>query len=72
MKKKFVILAALSATYIIASSVAYAATDDRDKAMRAEIFEYRDGEVVCEGYICILQNKKGQSCNVEFPTFATR
>lgn len=51
MKKKFVILAALSATYIIASSVAYAATDDRDKAMRAEIFEYRDGEVVCEGYI---------------------
>jgi len=51
MKKKIVILAALSAAYIIASSVAYAATDDRDKDMRAEIFEYRDGEVVCEGYI---------------------
>jgi dienelactone hydrolase len=51
MKKKIAIAAALSAAYIITSSAAYATTDGRDKAMRAEVFEYRDGDVVCEGYI---------------------
>jgi len=51
MKGKITIAAALSAACIIASGAAYATTDGRDKAMRAEVFEYRDGDVVCEGYI---------------------
>jgi len=39
------------------------------------VYQAEDGklklDVRFEDESCILQNKKGQSCNVEFPTFAT-
>lgn len=51
MRGKIAIAIALSVACIIASNVAYAKGDGRDTTMKAEVFEYRDGDVICEGYI---------------------